>query len=306
MCPEKKKQTMKETEESPSEITTTQYLIETIKQLQTDNANLKLGLKKVKGTPSGKIGIAFIVPGALAIIFSIVVNSNVLALIGLSLTFWGALFFFITPVKYVESSLLDSTAISTYTSIDRIIKDLKFKGKSYYIPPYPKEVYLPEYMKGLKDPVVFISADTGGMPSMEELAKSKFLLENPSGICLAPPGLGLLTKFEKELGRAIAELQLEELCESLPPIIVGSLQLAKEINMRLEDNQVHIRMLDSTYKRLYSVEENLKSIHSLGCPLASAIACAIAKATGKMVTIEKDNVYPDGQTIEVQYRLIEG
>ena len=306
MCPEKKTQTMKETEESPSEITTTQYLIETIKQLQTDNANLKLGLKKAKGTSSGKIGIAFIVLGALAIIFSIVVNSNVLALIGLSLTFWGALFFFITPVKYVESSLLDSTAISTYTSIDRIIKDLKFKGKSYYIPPYPKEVYLPEYMKGLKDPVVFISADTGGMPSMEELAKSKFLLENPSGICLAPPGLGLLTKFEKELGRAIAELQLEELCESLPPIIVGSLQLAKEINMRLEDNQVHVMMLDSTYKRLYTAEENLKSIHYLGCPLASAIACAIAKATGKMVTIEKDNVYPDGQTIEVQYRLIEG
>jgi hypothetical protein len=306
MCPEKKQKTIEETEESPSEITTTQYLIETIKQLQTDNANLKLGLKKVKGTPSGKIGVAFIIPGILAIIFSIVVNSNVLALIGLSLTFWGALFFFITPVRYVESSLLDSTAISTYTSIDRIVKDLKFKGKSYYIPPYPKEVYLPEYMKGLKDPVVFISADTGGMPSIEELAKSKFLLENPIGICLAPPGLGLLTKFEKELGKSIAELQLEELCESLPPLIVGSLQLAKEINMRLEDNQVHIMMLDSTYKRLYTAEENLKSIHSLGCPLASAIACAITKATGKMVTIEKDSVYPDGQTIEIQYRVIEG
>jgi hypothetical protein len=219
---------------------------------------------------------------------------------------WGALFFFIKPVRYVQSSLLDSTAISTYTTIDRIVKDLKFKGKSYYIPPYPKEVYLPEYLKGLKETVVFISADTGGMPSMEELAKSKFFLENPNGICVAPPGLGLLTRFEKELRKDFAKLQLNELCESLPPIIVEGLQLAKEMEMKVDADQVYVKMLDSTYKSLYITEENLKSIHSLGCPIASAIACAIAKVTGKMVTIEKDNVSPDGQTIEVWYHFIEG
>jgi hypothetical protein len=306
MCPEKKQQATKETEDKSSEITTTQYLIETIKQLQTDNENLKFELKKAKGIPSGKIGIAFIIPGALALIFSIINNSNVLAFIGLGLTFWGALFFFVRPVRYIQSSLLDSTAISTYTTIDRIVKDLKFKGKSYYIPPYPKEVYLPEYLKGLKEPVVFISADTGGMPSIEELAKSKFLLENPNGICITPPGLGLLTRFEKELRKDITKLQLSELCESLPPIIVENLQLAKELELATEDNQVSLRIFDSTYKNLYTAEENLKSIHYLGCPIISAIACIIAKATGKMITIQKDSISPDGQTIEVWYRIVEG
>jgi hypothetical protein len=306
MCPEKKQQATKETEDKSSEITTTQYLIETIKQLQTDNENLKLELKKAKGIPSGKIGLAFIIPGALALIFSIINNSNVLAFIGLGLTFWGALFFFVRPARYIQSSLLDSTAMSTYTTIDRIVKDLKFKGKSYYIPPYPREVYLPEYLKGLKEPVVFISADTGGMPSIEELAKSKFLLENPNGICIAPPGLGLLTRFEKELRKDITKLQLSELCESLPPIIVENLQLAKELELATEDNQVSLRIFDSTYKNLYTAEENLKSIHYLGCPIISAIACIIAKATGKMITIQKDSISPDGQTIEVWYRIVEG
>lgn len=306
MRPWKKQQTKKEVEDKSLELTTTQYLIETIKQLQMDNENLKLELKKVRGIPSGKIGLAFIIPGALAIIFSIINNSNILAFIGLGLTLWGALFFFVRPVRYVQSSLLDSTAISTYTTIDRIVKDLKFKGKSYYIPPYPKEVYLPEYLKGLKDPVVFISADTGGMPSIEELAKSKFLLENPNGICVAPPGLGLLTRFEKEVRRDITKFQLDELCESLEPIIVENLQLAKEMEMKVMDKQVYVRIFDSIYKSLYTAEENLKSVHSLGCPLVSAIACTLAKATGKMITIQRDSVSPDGQTIEVWFQFVEG
>jgi len=305
MSSEEKPQARKETEDKPSEITTQQHLIETIRQLQTEVESLKLELKKAKGMPSAKIGLAFIIPGILALIFSILNNSNILAFIGLSLAFWGALFFFLRPVKYVSSSLLDSTAIATYTTIDRIVKDLKFKGKSYYIPPYPKEVYLPQHLKGLKETVVFISADTGGMPSIEELAKSKFLLENPNGICVVPPGLGVLAQFEKELRIDIAKLQISELCEIFPPLITENLQLAKEIEMKQENGQVYLKMIDSTYKNLYAAED-LKSIHFLGCPLASAIACALAKATGKMVTIQKDNITPDDQTIEVWYSMVEG
>jgi hypothetical protein len=301
-----KKQRREETEYKSAELTTTRYLIETLKQLQAEVEGLKLEIRNMRRIPSGKIGIAFMVPGVLALIFSILNNSNVLAFIGLGLTFWGALFFFIRPIRYVPSSLLDSTAISTYTTIDRIVKDLKFKGESYYIPPYPKEVYLPEYLKGLKEAVVFISADSGGIPSIEELAKSRFLLENPNGICIAPPGLGLLSRFEKELRQDITKLELNELCESLPQIILENFHLAKEIEMKTEENGVYLKIFDSTYKNLYSREENLKSVHFLGCPLTSAIACAIAKTTGKIVTIRKDSISPDGQIIEVWYHLIEG
>lgn len=261
--------------------------------------------KKTKGVPSGKIGLAFIIPGALSLIFSIINNSSILAFIGLGLSFWGALFFLVRPVKYVPAGLLDSTAVSTYATIDRIVKDLKFKSKSYYIPPYPRDVYLPEHLKGLKEAVVFISSDTGGMPSVEDLAQSKFLLESPSGICVAPPGLGLITQIEKELKKDVSKLPLNELCESLPPIIVESLELAKEAEMREEGGNVYLKLFDSAYKTLYSAEENLKSIHFLGCPIISAVACAIAKATGKMVTIQKENMLPDGQTIEVWYQIVE-
>ncbi|MGB9854192.1 MAG: hypothetical protein ACPLRY_05230 [Candidatus Bathyarchaeales archaeon] len=295
-----------EEKQQPQSETNTQHLIETIKQLQNENENLKKELKTAKGLPSTKIALALIIPGVLALALSIINNSNTLAFIGLSLTFWGALFFFIKPIKYVPSKLLESTAIAIYLTTDRIIKDLKFKGKSYYIPPYPKEVYLPQHLKGLKEAVVFISADTGSMPSIEELAKSKFMLENPNGICIAPPGLGILNQIEKELRNEITQLQISELCETLPPIITENLQLAKEIEMKQENGQVYLKMIDPAYKSLYTTEENLKSIHLLGCPITSAIACAIAKSSGKMVTIQKDNMAPDGQTIEIWYQLEEG
>lgn len=298
----------RKTEETSAELTSTQYLIETIQQQQASIEILKFELQKVRGrVPSGKIGIIFIIPGALSLVFSVLNDSQILAFIGLGLTFWGALFFFVRPIKYVKSSLLDSTAIASYSTIDRILKDLKYKGKSYYIPPYPKEVYLPQYLKGLKDMIVFLSADTDvAMPSIEEMAKTKFLLNNPKGILAAPPGLGLLTQFEKELRTDITKLGLNELCENLPQLILENFQLAKEIEMKAGKNQVHLKIFDSIYKNLYSREKNLKSIHFLGCPLISAITCAIAKTTGKIVTIDRDKISPDGQTIEVWHRFIEG
>lgn len=257
------------------------------------------------GLPSGKIGWAFIIPGALALILSVMNNSSVLAFIGLGLAFWGALFYFVKPVKYVKSSLLDSTAVSTYKTVDRIVKDLKIKGKGYYVPPYPKDVYLPEHLKGLKEAVVFVS-DADKMPSIEDLAKSKFILENPGGICVSPPGLGLLASFEKELGKDAAKLQLNELCESLPQVIVESLQLAKETEMKEKGVEVYLKLQDPAYRSLYSARENLKSIQFLGCPIVSAMVCAIAKSTGKMVTIKKVNMNPLSKIVEVWCQIAEG
>ena len=297
----------KSEEEKVTEILTTEYLLEQVRELQLQVESLKSEIKKIRRVPSGKIGLAFIIPGVLSLIFSILKESQILAFIGLGLTFWGALFLFIKPVRYVRSELLYSASLSSYLTLDRIIKDLKFKGKSYYIPPYPKDVYLPEYLRGLKEMKVFISADKGSsIPSIEEMAKNKFLLKNPKGICVAPPGLGLLTQIERELRKDLTKLDLNSLCENLPKVLTEDLQVAKEMEIKTEENGVYIKISDSTYSDLYSKERNLKSVHLLGCPLISAIICATAKATGKIVTIDKDKFSPDNKTVEVWCRFIGG
>jgi len=237
---------------------------------------------------------------------SIIGGPQVLAFIGLSLVFWGALFFLIMPVSYVKSSLLYATAISSYTTIELIIKDLKYNIKGYYIPSYPKDVYLPEHLEGLKEMKVFISAnDDIELPSIEQIAESRFILENPKSMLLTPPGLGLVDQFEKELRVDFTKIDLEELFEILPKIVLEDLQLAKEVVLEAEENQVHLSMMDSIFKDLH-YKADLQSVWFLGSPLVSAIACAIAKTTGKIVTIQEYKINQHSDTIEVSYNLIEG
>ena len=296
----------KEKTDKESEQATVQYLMKTLENLQKENEILKRDILKSKRTPSGKIGFILLAIGALTLVGSVVNTSTVLAFIGLGLTFWGALFLFARPIKFVRGSLLDSTAISSYTTIDRIIQDLNYKGKPIYIPPYPKGAYLPEYLKGLKEMIVFIPAeDVVAMPTIEEMAKKQFLLKNPKGICIAPPGYGLVSLFERELKTEFTQINLDELYDALPTIIVNNLELAKEFEINSEKDLIHIKIIDSVYKDLYSREQGFKSIHSVGCPLTSAIACALAKTTGKLVAIVKDMISPDSKTIEVWYQTLE-
>jgi len=282
-------------------------LVENLELLQSENEALRQELLRYRRLPSTKIGFTLLIIGTLVLVASFVATSPVLAFIGLGFTFWGALFLFAKPIKFVRSILLDSTAFSFYVTIDRIIDDLNYKGKPTYIPPYPKEAYLPEYLKGLKEMVVFISAESiTATPTMEEMAKKQFLLKNPEGICVIPPGFGLVNLFEKELRSDFTKIDLDGLYNSLSTVVVNNLELASNFEMDAEKELIHVKISDSVYKHLYSREHKLKSVHSVGCPLTSAVACALTKTTGKLVTIAKSNISPDLKTIEVWYQKVEG
>jgi hypothetical protein len=262
--------------------------------------------RRVRVAVLGKISVLFFILGILSLAFSIYSESQILALIGLGLTFWGALFVLINPLKLVESSLLYNTTISTYLTTDRIIDEFNYKGKGYYIPPYPEDVYLPEYLKGLKASVVFISAKNDAeMPSIEEIARGKFLSKSQKGVLVSPPGSGIIRQIEEKMRVDFAKMELAELCKVLPIIISQDLNLAKELEMNLDGDQVHLKMSDSLYKNLYRAQNSLKSVALLGCPIASGVACALSKISGRTVTIQKHQVSPDGSAIEVWYRIVQ-
>jgi hypothetical protein len=308
MTPPKSKENSKKKgkAEKESEPTKVQSHLETLQLLKNENEALKQELLRYRRLPSSKIGFTLLIIGALVFVASFAATSTVLAFIGLGFTFWGALFLFAKPIKFVRSTLLDSTALSSYTTIDRILDDLNYKGKPTYIPPYPKEAYLPEYLKGLKQMVVFIPAkDTTAIPTIEEMAKKQFLVKNPKGICFMPPGFGLVSLFEKEMKADSTKIDLDGLYNSLSTVIVKNLELASNFEIAPEKELFHIKITDSVYKDLYSIERKLKSVSSVGCPLTSAVACALAKTTGKIVTITKSIVSPDLRTIETWYQTVE-
>lgn len=281
--------------------------VENLQLLQSENEALKQELLRYRRLPSNKIAFTLLIIGVLVLVASFIATSIVLAFIGLGLTFWGALFLFAKPIKFVRGTMLDATAISSYTTIDRIIEDINYTGKPLYIPPYPKEAYLPEHLRGLKEMVVFISAkNTTNIPTIEEMAKKQFLVKNPKGICITPPGSGLVTLFEKELRADFTKIDLDGLYNSLPTVIMNNLELASNFEIEAEKELIHVKITDSIYKDLYSKEQKLKSVHSIGCPLTSAVACALAKTTGKLINITKSNISPDLKTVEVWYQTVEG
>jgi len=289
--------------EDISKSTNVKHLIEMLQRVQSENELLKQELLKSKQIPSGKIGFALLIAGVLSLLGSLIVSSTILAFIGLGLTFWGALFLFTRPIRFVRGSLLDWTAFSSYATIDRMLEDLNYKGKGVYVPPYPKDVYLPEYLKGLKEMIIFISTiNTSTMPTIEEMARKEFLVKNPKGVCISPPGYGLMNHLEKEMRADFSHINIESLYNILPKIV--DLGLAGELEIETENDYIHITIIDSIYKELYSRERALKSIHIIGCPLVSAIACALAKTTGKNVVVVKDKVSPDLKRIEIWYQTI--
>lgn len=240
----------------------------------------------------------------MALVYSIVSNSQVLAFVGLGLTFWETIFFLVQPTRHVQWSLLNSTVITSYVTIDRITRDLKYRGRGLYIPPYPKQVYLPEHLKGLKEMIVYISADEStGFPSIDEIARNKFLFQNPKGVSITPPGLGLLEQFENDLKINPTQVNLQTLCETLPLLVLENFQLAKEMEMKPENDRVSLKIVGSIFGSLY-LEEGLRSVYTLGCSLVSAFACATAKTTGKTLIINTLTFDPKSDTTKVSYRIM--
>lgn len=257
---------------------------------------------------SARLRIIFLIVGAVSMAASIYFESQILALIGLGMIFWGALLMFLSPVRQVEASLLYSTSIASYATVDRIMADFDFKGKGYHIPSYPKDVYLPEHLRGLKDVLVYVSAQkTDEMPSVEELAESKFLLKDSRGVLIAPPGLGLLEEMERKLSVDLTKISLAELAEILPHFLLENFNIAKDITLTMKGNTVNLRIIDSIYRNLYDTSSmHSKSVGLLGCPLASAVACALAKTSGKPVIIQRYRISVDGVIIEIQFEFVEG
>ena len=278
--------------------------VRSLEDLQRENEALQTELRSLSHKPSKRIGFIFLAIGAVTFCASFVASSTVLALAGLGLTFWGGLFLFIRPVKFVRDNIMDSSLTGFYSTIDRILRDPDLKGKPIYVPPYLEEASLPKSLRGLKEITVFIAAeDVRMVPAVEERASEQFLVKNPKGICITPPGCGLTTLLEKEIKRKFREIDLKQLCQALPTIVVNNLDLAREFKIKKEKDIIHIRIIESVYKNLYSSEQNFKSIHSLGCPLTSAIACSLAETTARAVTIIGDSVSSDSKTVEVWFQI---
>jgi hypothetical protein len=248
--------------------------------------------------------VIFLISGVTLFVVSILLVLQIICVIGLGLIFWGALFLLIPPPKHVEASFLVTSSLPDYMNIDRMLKYLIPKNEAYNIPPCPRDIYLPEHLKGLKEMVTFIPAEkTDGIAEIEDIARGEFLTEEPRGLLITSPGVGLLDRIEQKRNADFSKIPLSELDEALPNFL-SELYLAKEITMIRKEDNIVLQINGSLYKNLYSQKYCLTSINLLGCPLVNAAACAIAKSTGKPTILQEIKNPSNGKTIIATFKII--
>ncbi len=269
------------------------------------------------------IVISFLITGVALFVTSVFSDNQIFSSVGLGLTFFGAILLLITPKKLVESSFLVSSTLPAYLAMDRMIKNLNLKREAYNIPSCSGDASLPEHLKCLNEMVTFIpveqteeSMDIESLPPDEYLLKNhknlliniaedKFLTENPKGLLLPSPGLSLLEKIERKHKNSLDRISLSKLDNELS-YLFHQLHLCKEIKMAVNANQVTLQINNSFYDDLYSQKNDLTSVKILGCPLVSAVACAIAKSVGKPTLIQAIKTSSNYKTITVNLEIVSG
>lgn len=255
-------------------------------------------LRKQKREASEIVAYALLLSGTIALVISILYSSSILAFSGLGLTLWGALLLFIKPTKYVKAILLDSTVLSSLKAMDRVIADSDLRGKAVYLPP--------NHLHAPKGGIVFIpSKEKLVIPTVDVVEEKEVFLDNPKGICLTPPGLGLADLYENELAKDFTKADLNYLQRNLPKLFVEDLEIAEDLEMNIEGDRIRVIITGSIYQNLCDgVRELSKIFGSIGCPLCSSIAVALTRTTGRPLIIEKTEV-SENEKIEAYYRIIE-
>ena len=260
-----------------------------------------------------------ITPTKLVSWFLLALGLIALAFIGLGLTFWGALTLYITTEKYVKEILLNSTLLPTLANMDKILTELGYEGKAVYLPP--------KYLKDPETSKVYIPKNKNTrLPTPEEIQQKedKTFLKNPEASLITPPGISLSKLLEQTLGTSFTKVKLENLQKNLSKLFIEDLEIAENLEIQTKpsiadkkltdsvsliqskNDTIQIKITNSIYDGVCKEARKLTHIcGSIGCPICSAIACAIAKASGKPVTIEKTESTEDGKVIEAYYRIIE-
>lgn len=234
--------------------------------------------------------------GTTALLFSVIINSSILALIGLGLVFWGALFLYIEPQKYVQARILHSTTASPLETLAQLTSALNYQGKAIYLPP--------RYFPQPGNEKVFINwGQSDRLPPLETVNRAQVLMNDPLGLCVTPPGLALTNLYERELGTQFKDIDLYEFQNKISKLMTEDLEIAKTFSLNFESNHITIRVTDHIYQELCSTSRDHQS--ALCCPLCSSIAVALARTLNTPITVENLKSPRDGGSLVVRYKSIE-
>jgi hypothetical protein len=241
---------------------------------------------------------AVLMTGVVMIVLSALNNSSFLAILGVSVAFWSVLLLFFTPTRHAFLDLLKASASASGSNIERSLIEFNSAEKGVYLPP--------QNLRNFESSLVFVpKTPQTALPASNE-TNDKLFTEKKNGLLLTPPGLALSMMFEQELGLSFRKINLPQM-QIMITKIIHNLKFAEDAQVRIQDKTITLEVTGSIFNTLCQETRNSqpRTHAQVGCILASAFACAFAKASDKPITIQNDTLNPETKTLIVEYRMEE-
>jgi hypothetical protein len=235
--------------------------------------------------------------GLVLVILSAYYASSFLVICGVTLVFWSLILFYIKPTKHVPITMLNALANTSSSNLERVLVELNLTEKGYYMPP--------ESLSDLQSSTVFIPKGKAQIPKSEEI-NDKLITNRKNGIYVTPPGLALTQMMEKETGIPFAKTHLGYVERTFPKLMVETMQLAREAEIKIEGNKVTVDLKGSMLNDICRETQKLPRTHELiGCLQSSAIACILSKASGKAVVVKSEIQDFETKKTKIELTMIE-
>jgi hypothetical protein len=243
-----------------------------------------------------RIALLTLVIGIVLTALSAINGSSFLAVLGVSVAFWSILLFYLGPAKRVSLALFNASAGGGNT--ERSLLEFDSTEKGIYLPP--------RNLPNCEDSLIFVpKVPQEALPAPEKTS-GKLFNEEKTGLFLTPPGFALSVMFEHALGLSFTKIELSEM-QTMIMKLVHKFEFAKDAQVRIQDNIITLELTDCSFNTICQETANSqpRTHTQVGCVLASAFACAFAKASGKPIIIQEDMVNPVNKALTVKYRMEE-
>jgi hypothetical protein len=236
--------------------------------------------------------------GIATVLLSLLYSSSFIVIMGLAFIFWGVILFYVVPSRHIPKEILNASADPASSNIERILAELNFGERGIYLPP--------KSIKDIESGIVFVPKTSQTTLPLPEDASDRLLNEKRNGVFLTPPGLSLSRLFEQELGISFTKMNLFELQKTLPKLLVEDMQLAESMNFEVIEDCITLEVTGSVFDQIsQQTTSHPRMYRQVGCILASAIACALAKATGRPIIVQAEIQNPETRTISMEFRIKE-
>ncbi len=255
-------------------------------ELKKSESRFRRALRQPKST------VVLIATGAVLVGISVLAQRSLYAFIGAALVFLGMLPFYVGPSTGIRGRINTSAYFEILRSL------VPEETRVVYATSADQESEINAYLLG------------GAQISSPPISTGATILIGkaiqPWVRRVSAPGEGLLARFERAFNVELTEVRPSYLLRRLPKVMVEDLGLGSKISFENSGARFILQVEQSPYAEgCENVARLGPPFDSLGCDLCSSVAMALAKSSGRPVTIDDTIVSVGESKIQTTFRLLD-